>query len=465
MSLRGAAKLLRGPAPLLAAIGAAILTGCIGGVRVADPFPPARTPVPEGPVVAGPAEPEPGTETEEPTPGASTPAVPPAASASLAPLPHDPMFWTFQEPLGTAAALSNVIEMVRVPVDAESPERTADRLVSRVRDRGLGPGEICLCLQNFGANSEDPALWRHPADAVEGEDAPWHRAGIAFWRAWTDRFIARWRLLREREPGLPDPARCHFDTERPPAVTRGDSVALFEAMRRDARWSREPVPGYGGRTMEDLHREAGRPDCDPKAGAYYRERNVAWAQWFGGICLTAADAAMEEAAYASLRAAFPGVGCSNWWTSCGFDGAGDPPRLMRWHGKGDFPGTASRGFAAMQSPVCYWADGFERPGESAEAAALRVAIEKVDAARFSWTGPGGRPHENVVPWIELTGNRRNGRAVSPELQGAMIDALRARGVREFLVWSDGNGPTSLANWNRFAELAVRAGLAAPTRDQ
>lgn len=361
-------------------------------------------------------------------------------------------FWTFQEPIGRAADCDDIIGMVRETAKG-SGARVADRVCDEILRRGLGRGDVCILLQRFGYREGGLPLWQHPDDAAGEYPAIWCDAGIALCGAWMDDFIAQYRARQRREPALPSPSRFHFDTEGPVSPGGRLGLAGYVAMQADERWSTAPVPGFGNATLAELHRRAGSPPIDA-ARRWGGRVNREWANWFGGVCLQSADAAMDFAAYRRIRAAWPNCLSSNYWTSAGFDGGGDPPRVRRWT-MVDGIGHVTRPSGDLQAPVLYWPREQARlQGETLTDAKLRVAREKVDAVRWSWTG-GGRPHANVTPWIELVGNvRSGGRLVTPVLFEEMIDLLVERGVREILVWSDPpRSATARRGWDQFADIA------------
>ncbi len=387
-----------------------------------------------------------------------------------------PVFWTWQEPLGPAAGHPQVIELVRVKCN-RAPEDAADGVVSQIRDRGLRPGEIGIVLQNFGMGGghprdsqvEGPALFAHWCDALahrprstEAElqciraadrdasprwwDTPWMTHGIAESRAWMTRFVERYREHQAQDPSLPDPDRFHFDTEERVVVYRKSSVRDFLAIMEDDRWDSEPLPGFGGRTLAELYADAGSPGI--RASARFAARpNHEWAIWYGGVLDTVADAAMNEAAYAVVRDAWPSALSSNYGTSARYDGKGTPRRVAG-HSRRPWLRYATRAFGDLQAPVLYFPnETFHRRGETPQEAAVRWGALKVNANVFSYDGP----HADVTPWIHLVGQEVGGRGrvsmdVTEDMMRDMMIMLRAHGVREMMLWSDDGTQDDFSSW-------------------
>ena len=285
-------------------------------------------PVPgrESPVLGAPA-PSPSAPRDNPAPAPG-----PAPGSPGEPFREQvaPMFWSWQEPLGRAKEHPRIIGMVIDLCGRGTPEDSADRMIADILRRGLGPGEVCLLPQHFGMGHGDPAhdnqtmrrapaLFRHWCDGVThhtpqlpagscerigAEDAaeewwmtPWMRQGIESSRQWMQRFIARYRSQQLRTPRLRDPVRFHFDSEWwviPNFSPRG-ALGAFRAMQSDPRWDTEAIAGYGGKTMAELYEEAGRPHFSADH-SWWLPVNRAWSVWYAELCMTAADAAMHEAA-------------------------------------------------------------------------------------------------------------------------------------------------------------------------
>jgi len=445
--------------------------------------------------------PVPGRESPVPRAPSPEPSVPgsgsgsgstgaPAEAPAPAPAPGEPfrtqvppMFWSWQEPLGRAKDHPRIIGMVIDLCGRSTPEASADRMIAEILRRGLGPGEVCLLPQHFGMGHGDPshgnrtmmqapALFRHWCDGVMHrerqipgstcerigvEDAaqewwmtPWMRHGIDSSRQWMQRFIARYRAEQLRNPRIPDPVRFHFDSEWwviPHFSPRG-ALEAFRAMQDDPRWTTEAIPGYGGKTMAELYEEAGRPNFNAEQ-SWWLPVNRAWTIWYAELCMTAADAAMHEAAYVPVKAAWPNVLCSNYQTSASADGKGNPPRLTpparpthHWFRHG------GRGFADLQSPYIYWASGdFASDDDPLEQVTMRRSRLVLDNSMHSFGGP----HRNIVPWMEVLGctrTRRTGEVtMTPTLFRDQLALCRGRGIDEIILWSDSSTQQNDLHWN------------------
>lgn len=421
----------------------------------------AVPPAPAPPAAAEPAPPPP------PAAAAVTPA--PSAPAAAGVRGPGPVLWSWQPPLGRAAADRRILEMVRTKTGLD-PEAAADEIVRQIRRRGLRPGEVAIVLQNFGMGAGDPdgffaegpPLFGHWADGLAHRERPesdparerlaerdadprwwdtvWMRHGIAASRAWMDRFIARYRRLQALDPSIPDPDRFHFDVEERVSAHRKFAPATFDAMRRDPRWDAEPVPGFDGRTLAELYREAGAPEVD-REHEYYRPPNRAWAAWFQRIATTACEAALDEAAYTPIRAAWPRARSSNYSTSARVDGAGDPPRRLRHH-RHRWLAWWWEAFGDLQAPVLYVPRHVPRTaGESVEDALVRRSHELLALYVHSVerTDAGDLRHP-ITPWILPPGYRVPGRdgidVIGIEYVARQFEVLRAWGVDELILWSD-----------------------------
>jgi len=355
--------------------------------------------------------------------------------------------------------------------------------------RRLGAGDICILLQHFGMGDGDPsqqnkglvaapALFRHWCDGVEHRVAqdpqlrcerlssengapewwmtPWMDHGVRESRAWMQRFIARYRARQHQNSLIPDPSRFHFDSEWivVPNFSSTGAVRAFSAMQRDPRWTEEAIFGFSGKSIAELWERAGRPRLD--AGqSWYAPVNRAWSAWYAGVCLQAADAAMEASAYALIRQAWPQAKSSNYWTSSSADGQGEPARLECEHSpRFDWFRFPHQAFADLQAPVIYWAyPGNESTAESLHEASIRQARIKLDTCMHSFAQDEG-PRLDVVPWIELSGNvndEYNGSTLTmtSRLQYEILGVARSRGVREFILWSNDSTQKSPRHWEEF----------------
>ncbi|MBT8487166.1 MAG: hypothetical protein KJO43_16435 [Phycisphaerae bacterium] len=423
-----------------------------------------------------------------PPPPLPLPPSDPSAADTASNLDAPPLFWSWQRPLGRPARSGPIIQMVRKNTARLGPAAAADRVCDEIIERRLQTGQVAILLQNFGMGDGDPdringmgrapALYQHWCDGLAhrargraqpcerlaaADEVPqwwmtvWMKHGIAESRAYMDAFIARYRQRQASDRRVPDPTRFHFDTEGlvVPQKTASGTVKAFDAMRRDPRWQLEPVPGFDGRSLETLYEEAGRPACDP-AGSWQTPGNRRWSVWYAGVCMQAADAAMNDSAYRRIRAAWPTCMSSNYRTSSRTDGAGDPPRVIIPRGGSSHRWFTyhHRAFGDLQAPELYWVHPSHRQaGESAVTSAVREARQNVDALIHSFGGP----HLNITPWIELVGDEYTAwntpMVVPPALNREMLAMLRRRGIREFILWSNDSTQRNASSWNAFVMLA------------
>ncbi len=410
---------------------------------------------------------------------------PPAASGLEAPL--DPTFRVFswQDPRGSAASMDTVQAFVRVKVDgAGSPEESAERVVNEILERDLEHEEVAILLQHFGmgdGGSKDtgyplppaPALFWHWCDGLRHAEphgtpeqqacevlgptdaspnwwqTPWMSHGIEESRAWMDRFIARYKQRQAENPSIPDPSRFHFDSENHTTPRRVWTTREFHAMKSDPRWETEPIPGFDGRPMSKLYEDAGSPEVDPTRKAF-QVPNRQWRDWYEGVCIQAADAAMDAAAYQPIREAWPSAASSNWRTSDAYDGVNGRKRIA-------VNGTVrsvNRGFGDIQAPVLYGKNPLFHVDRDEREQVMRAMRRQVEDAMFSFGGP----HTNIAPWTYVPGQRvaRGGEEfrIQEEQLRRFIGMLRDRGINEILLWSNGDTQVGTRWWDDAAD-AIR----------
>jgi len=381
--------------------------------------------------------------------------------------------------------MDNVLKFVRVKVDLyDTPEESADQVITVILNRDLEHEQIAIVLQHFGmgdGGSMDtgyplppaPALFWHWCDGLRhavprgtpgqhecellgDTDAtptwwrtPWMHHGIEESRAWMDRFIARYKERQAEDPRIPDPSRFHFDSENHTTPRRVWATREFHAMRNDLRWNSEEIPGFDGKTMADLYFEAGSPALDGGKPAY-KSPNQAWRNWYEGVCIQAADAAMDLAAYQPIREAWPNARSSNWRTSDAFDGVDGRIRFA----VGGAVVSVNEAFGDMQATVLYGKHpDFDTTIEGRERV-MSVLRRRIEDAMFSFGGP----HMNFAPWTYVPGERvsnsgKNFRIQEDQLRRTIVD-LRSRGVSEVLLWSSGDTQEGTRWWDGAAD-AIR----------
>ncbi|MFK7960389.1 MAG: hypothetical protein AB8G96_07665 [Phycisphaerales bacterium] len=400
-------------------------------------------------------------------------------------LGDQPVLFVWQTPEGAAVDDDRIIEFVRIRCHHE-PELVADYAINTILSRGLQPGQVAILLQNFGMGAGDPndwfdegpALFGHWGDAlahrarsksdpdievIADEDAdsrwwdtPWMSHGIADSRAWMDRFIARYKQRQAANPAIPDPDRFHFDSEERVEAFRKWTSKTVKAMKQDPRWDTEPIPGFDGRTLAQLLSDGGNPTIDPNS-EYYRPVNRDFARWYPVITNTANDAAMNEAAYEPIRAAWPNVLNSNYGSSARVVG-GSPDHVLqsRRHSWLNF---YWKSFGDQQAPVFYFPKEWEiDPGESLQEAAVRFGHDRMQLhVRSQADGP------DITPWLMNPGmrtiNRPGMTRVGPEYTRAQMEVMRQYGVDEMLMWGDDTVQQTQEGWNRLP--AVLDGVFGP----
>lgn len=373
--------------------------------------------------------------------------------------PSPPRFWTWGLPRGKARTDSRIVPLVRVPVPQSTPEAAAADIARTLRTRLLLTPDIAVTLQGFGMAQGNPKAptwqtdgttplmqsWKDgvaPGRSPTWWITPWYSHGIQVCTDWMQRFIEAWPL--RGDVALPPPSRFLFDTEYWPDV--GLSALgvgqTFAAMQQDPRWDSEVIPGFN-EPLSALWDRAGKPPIDPTK-TWFAAPNHEWAIWYESVCLTSADAAMDQAAYRLVRAAWPGCLSNNYGTSGSFDGVDGRFSVM--------PGNAwlrytQRASADLLAPVCYWADPKDWPDVDLAEASLTLAKQRVTAMSKSF---GGTSPSKIVPWIQLPGESRVNFGVqavqTPALTAAMIQMLRGLGVQEFAVWYGANAGSE-ADWD------------------
>lgn len=341
-------------------------------------------------------------------------------------LPTRERFWSWQEPLGAAAGRTDIVAIVRHGASL-APESAADRCCNEILSRGLGPEDVCITIQSFGTNDSPYPIFKHPGDRMAGHDTVWMSQGIAQAAAWFEPFAARYVERQSEDPRIPDPARFQFDAEHPVVPDKFDQPIVFDLMKRDPRWASEAVAGFAGKPLVQLYLEAGEPACDPTL-TWNHPVNRAWTIWFAQVCHTAADAALDEAAFRKIRLCWPACRYGNFATSVNFDGGGSPPRLQYHPGATWYRWTV-RGSGTTQSPVFYWSDPIDTQTR------LDFMLGSSPAV--------------MTPWILAVGHydADRGESWTQELFREHLKLLRSRGVSEFLLFGNAVSQTE-EFWNQ-----------------
>lgn len=400
-----------------------------------------------------------------------------ALSAPLRASADDPpRIWTWNLPPAGAPVHPFITPAVRMDVTDRSGASAADAVAGQVRSRGLGAGDVCVILQNFGAGDgtstpETVALAYHRLDALRvpifdpdqpDEDNRWRTAwmkhGIIESRAWMQSFCDRYASRQLDDPSLPAPARFHFDTEltTAPCCSRL-GLFLFDAMRTDPgnnenRFHREPIPGFDGLTLAQLYAENPLP-YDLTRPMFEPPVNREFMRWWVPLNFQITDAAMKTAAYDVIHAAWPGTArCSDYIHSARYDGIDGRDYFEATTDRTIGQGWVWSGAADMQALALYAVHPNHRlPGEALWDAALRIHRRNLEHAIGSF---GGGHHADMSPWVQLPGQARtrgSGEFVLRHDARRLMALLRGLGIREFQVWSDSPANTA-ENWTALTRI-------------
>ncbi len=372
-----------------------------------------------------------------------------------------PRLWTWNPRPDAVETDPRVIPSVRVDVTELSGAQAAGRAADLIRHRGLGPGEICLILQNYGAGdgtSSDGtvALAYHRRDALvapildpdHGDtDVRWRTAwmsnGINESRAWMTEFVNTYTDRQLLDPDLPSPSRFHFDTELTTAPCCGFAgLRLFDAMLSERvgnnrRATSEPIPGQNGLTLLQAYAAAGSPPYDTSVRMFDSPENRAFTRWWIPLNLQAVDAAMKASTYDVIHQRWgASVRVSDYINSCRVDGIDGRTytELSTDRDLGD--GWVWSGSSDMQAPALFPVHPSRVETESGESrwdATLR--LQRANLAACIESFGGGHQHD-MSPWIAIPGQIQGGYRIRSEDCRRMLAMLRAFGISEVLVWSD-----------------------------
>lgn len=196
--------------------------------------------------------------------------------------------------------------------------------------------------------------WHHGLDPTEQRMKyiqPWMNHARPRVAEWMADFLEEYQNLQ-----LPRPARFHFDTEvNMWDVSDENATRLLEGLARDQRWVLLEVPGFPGKTMQDLYEEAidhyGWPDYPlddpvhclvrderPDGGPTGTGRNRKYFLWYLWVSQVAVDAVMNKCLYQAIRTTWPA----------------DPPLISNWEecvadGRPD-----TFGWYPSNAPGVYW---------------------------------------------------------------------------------------------------------------
>lgn len=399
-----------------------------------------------------------------------------------------PRFWSWQTPLGTAASNTDIIKMVRFDMVLPSildGDDAADLVCNEIVSRTLTSGKVAILLQNFahgdvplesspcnsGVNAylnqyeASNALYFHVGDQLantaicEYWRTPWMSNGIAETQAWVDKFIKQYKIRQGLNGAIPDPDRFHFDDEDEVAACCSNlALRVFHNMKtNEARYSTEPIPGFGASTLDNLYTAAGSP-------GYARNQwwgdasNQTFVKWYKGIANQAIDGGLNEAAYTLLKdvTAFPSVLCSNYNKSLRIDGVSGREFVDNWQaGVNSWAKIAWSGFGDLQAPNLYpvHIDHMTTPENTDRRvwdASMRVNRTNMEACIHSFSGP----HANeMCPWIPICGDAldvgdstRGFYPISVDDLRRLLAMLKSLEGGEFIFWNNNAAQVS-TNWD------------------
>jgi len=364
-------------------------------------------------------------------------------------------------------------------------------------DNGSGPCASYMYERTTG--NYDVYPWK--------ERCTWTENSVAHWQAYMDDFISGYNTAHGEDESRPMgvdllPIRGMFDYEQPQILVAGqnkDEVYIWENMAGDSRASTLELPGFGvangyvtPHTYATLAASAASVDPDivaPTAGLRPdHDDNKPWWQWWRNTTRQILDGSLDEAGYAPLRTAFPGMKSGNYATSVSTDGGVGPEVLERrpltarhnpslnleygtyWNGSGD-----------VQCPVFYTAGvtlmaddypndpGYVTPYDKDTDlngwldTVLRIHAHNADAIQHSFGGGvGSEPlHTNIVPYIQLPNRLESSSLALATSESHTRDLLvlcRSKQINEFFVFNKQNTPwnDTILNWDILQGTAEQA---------
>lgn len=226
-------------------------------------------------------------------------------------------------------------------------------IASRVTEGTLDLQKVCITLQNFGGKGaneyrhavfsylrDDDKVSIHVADPdvrveLDGQAIskwemlqPWMNEAIGtynpLYSTWVGGETTQWmtnfcELLKDGLDVLgvvPERFHCEVETNISGGSTGRAPITLMLAWEADTRWDTEPVPGFGGQTMEQIWSQAqidyGWGDgtatlaslLEETAGASHPDNSAIW-MWWVGVCRRAIDGANQIACYQAIKETWP----------------------------------------------------------------------------------------------------------------------------------------------------------------
>lgn len=237
---------------------------------------------------------------------------------------------------------------------AEDAANAAVALITaRIAEGTLNLDKICITLQNFGgkgpdAYRDDWYSYLRDEDAIsltvsdpsefgelDGDSTaswelvqPWMNQAIGHYNAnnqtWLGGDATQWmtnfcELLKDDLDVLgviPERFHCEVETNLPQGSSGRAPITVMLAWEADARWDTEPVPGFGGLTMQQIWSQAqidyGWGDgtatlaslVEETVRASHPDNSAIW-MWWVGVCRRALDAANQIACYQAIKETWP----------------------------------------------------------------------------------------------------------------------------------------------------------------
>lgn len=403
------------------------------------------------------------------------------------------------EPI-TAGGASQMVAVSNV--NQKSPRQAAiaarETAYSQVQSGRSDPDHICILLHNFGVfalngagqtvesslfHNDDrlnplPVL-QNPQFEVQTYQQPWLTSGKAQAKLWMEKFVEYYNDPALPAPPAMTPARFHFDLEQPLIGIDGiNQMRVMEAVSLQQRWVTEQVCGFPPQTtMKLLYEQAiqdyGWPDVPlftlgtsaNRFQAPDTDANRKYFTWYRSICQRARDAALNEAAYEVIKAAWPNCLVSNYDDISADEREDDFGWYYNWNNnQGPIITTRSvRGLTPLEGEGRrnIWGDLLYPPVGN-EPASRSLWYVAGGQASGDFSAPALYTHSPIYAAIPDTGNPNCGMDayainpyLSPELtpEGAknrlsIYDASLAiqRRTVEGILNTPGNGPGDLAPW-------------------
>lgn len=252
--------------------------------------------------------------------------------------------------------------------------------------------------------------------------------------------------------GLPFPRWMHMDLEESThgveafgAHYDGDYKGFYTPSLIDPRSTTEDIDGFGT-TLQvvETARVAEGYEYDDHAAAH--DINNIHFNFEYLLSWPARSWALERAVYRAVRTEMPGIRVTNYddFTADNRD----------WH----YPWEAATGVG--QPRRWNWADAhapslypfylpgeptIQEPGETAAQLYLRGSAMKLDAILH-----GTQRSAPIVPWVLEPGMTHHGLSITPSIFAGILNAAWARGVYEYIGWSDNDADPHaddvLAGW-------------------